>query len=314
MIKRFYFAALAAAALVGCNEKMAEMPENASESVQLTVSVPVVSTKVMSTPPEDGVETLQILVFNEYGLMEHTEYKTGSSITMTCTTGDKTIAAIVNAPKETDVLTLDELKERTFDLNVLTSETLVMFGTKDVTLSANSEVEVPVTRIPARVVLSSVTFDLQLAQPEKVSFYINAVYLINVAANASFGGGWTPNDWYHLGRYNENRTLDFRYDSVAGAAAPTALSDTYETPHYFYCLPNKTETKTRLVIEVMIAGEIYYYPITLDKVESNKSYSYNVTLNHLGTDSPDKPLEFGRATFTVDVKPWEVLDTEDVVL
>ena len=92
------------------------------------------------------------------------------------------------------------------------------------------------------------------------------------------------------------------------------VQEPYETPHHFYCLPNNTNTKTRLVIEALIGDRTYYYPITLEEVESNKSYSYNVTLRHLGTDSPDQPLEYGDVDFALEVTPWIEVKTDDVIL
>ena len=313
MSKRFYFAAMVAAALVGCNEKVEHLSSDMSDVVQVTVYVPEVQTKVVGLPSEDGVNNLQIFIFNKYGVYETSASGSGSSLTLTCTTGEKQIVALANAPQEDLVRDISDLGSRIFSLEDISAGHLVMTGMVEEDLASDAEVNVPVERIPARVVLNSVIPDFELPQHQNLSFYVEAVYLVNVAGNASYDCTVEPDQWYNLGGCDPENTLDFLYDPAV-TTRTMASQDPYETPHHFYCLPNSTETKTRLVIEAQIGGETYYYPITIDSVESNKSYSYNVTVRHLGTDSPDTPLEYGDVTFTVDVDPWVELETEDVIL
>jgi len=76
-------------------------------------------------------------------------------------------------------------------------------------------------------------------------------------------------------------------------------------PAYFYCYPNETEKKTRLVIETLIDGMVYYYPITLDKVEANNRYFYDVVLTRLGSMSPDQPVEDVLTSFVIATTNWK---------
>jgi hypothetical protein len=88
------------------------------------------------------------------------------------------------------------------------------------------------------------------------------------------------------------------------ASGVIAAGSSYTNEHYFYCYPNLTDTKTRLVVEAVVGGYTYYYPVTLDAVDANTSYDYNLTITRLGSDSPDVPVEEGTVTFTVTVKDW----------
>ena len=112
MSKQFYLAAFAAMSLVGCNEKMLEQNVPATEEVRLTVNLPQLATKVMGTPSDDAVNSLQIFVFNKYGVYETSASGSGKSLTLTCTTGDKQIMALVNADTESNVPDINTLRSR----------------------------------------------------------------------------------------------------------------------------------------------------------------------------------------------------------
>ena len=98
--------------------------------------------------------------------------------------------------------------------------------------------------------------------------------------------------------------MPFLYDSLTDGHA-LANGETYDTDHYFYCYPNQTSTKTRLVIEAEIGGQIYYYPIVLNQVLPNNQYSYNVVLTRLGVDSPDASLDRSAYTVRITMKDWK---------
>ena len=97
------------------------------------------------------------------------------------------------------------------------------------------------------------------------------------------------------------------------AAGRVSNGDSYNTEHYFYCYPNATATKTRLVIEAEVGGYTYYYPITLNAVEANTAYTYNLTITKLGSNSPDVPVADGTVNFTVTVKDWTVQNVPETI-
>ena len=118
--------------------------------------------------------------------------------------------------------------------------------------------------------------------------------------------------WFNFKGYDQSNSLVFLHDEVTGGALSTTTPK-YSTPHSFYCYPNLTDTKTRLVIQAKIGSATYYYPITLDSVVSNKMYSYNVTLKRLGSDSPDVPLTDGSYTFNLSILDWDRTTTDTVI-
>ena len=311
MSKHFYLAAFAAMSLVGCNEKMLEQNVLATEEVRLTVNLPQLATKVMGTPSDDAVNSLQIFVFNKYGVYETSASGSGKSLTLTCTTGEKQIMALVNADTESNVPDINTLRSRKANLSSMAAGDLIMSGETTDELTNDSSIEMHVKRLPSRVILNSVQTDFDLEQHKSLSFAVKSVFLINVAGDAPYSGTSTPGQWHNVADYDPVTNLPFLRDQVS--SGEITEGGVYDTRHYFYCMPNSTETKTRLVVEAEIEGDTYYYPITLEKVGQNTSYSYNLTIKRFGSDSPDVPVEDGSVTFTVEVDPWVESVVDEII-
>ena len=307
----------AAVALVGCENSL-NGPSDVQESgdpVCLTVSVSGAATKIAGDPDainDRKVNSLQVFVFNRHGIYQASDYATSDEVTLTCTTGDKKIVALVNAPKEEGVGTIQELAARVVNLEDSDEDDLVMIGSDDVTLAADTPVTIEVKRLVAKVCLNSVTLNFEEELHRDLSFEIESVYLINVAGEKAYMAENVSTKWFNFKKYDQSDCLDFLYDDVAGVALSTT-SPTYSTPHSFYCYPNLADPKTRLVIQAKIGSAVYYYPITLDSVVSNKMYSYNVTLKRLGSDSPDVPLSDGSYTFNLSILDWDRTTTDTVI-
>ena len=308
MIKKIHFAAVVAAfAIIGCAEGQIDVlsqNEESDEIVELTVNITDDLTKTTGQEYLDNiVNDVQIFVFNRYGVYETSATGEGRSVTFSCTRGHKQIVALVNAEPETDVKNIDDLKGRTSDLANVGKGELVMVGSTEADLPESSPVSIKVARLASMVVLKSVYLDFALAQHRQLSFEISSVYMINVAGDKAYMKDNEPSIWYNKGLCDPGTTLAHLYDSVEdGTLISQGLK--YETNHYFYCYPNDTATKTRLVIEALIDGNKYYYPITLDKLQSNNMYSYDVTITRLGSDSPDVPVEEAAVTYTVSLESW----------
>lgn len=316
MIKKICFAALAAAfALTGCNEKNVELDETAAgdsaDKIQLTVRVPESATKVTGTSSDDAVKDLQVFVFDKNGVYETSSQGSGSSLSLTCTTGEKTVVALVNAPQEVDVDNITELRSRTSDLKDCSPDAIVMAGELTQVLQASSSLTITVERLAAKVAVDQIRTDFELDQHKGLTFNVKAIYLVNVAGERAYLTGNTPSSWYNKGAYVAATSPSFLYDKVTSGVIADGAS--YNTRHHFYCYPNATATKTRLVVEAELGGYTYYYPVTLDKIDPNTSYTYSLTITRLGSDSPDKPVEDGTVQFSVVVKDWVEHDVDEII-
>ena len=303
MLKKLFFAAVAAVGLVGCSEKDVELGnEQNGEKVQLTVNLPQSVTKVTGAANDAQVNDLQIFVFDKNGLYETSSQGSGSTLALTCTTGEKNIVALVNAPKEGPVDNIQQLRSRTSDLSDCSATNIVMSGEVKKTLTASTTITMQVERLAAKVAVAKVSTDFELDAHKSLAFEIKSIYLINVAGERAYLSDNTPQVWYNEAQYSSSSSLQFLHDDVDDGAVSNGGS--YDKEHFFYCYPNTTSTPTRLVVEAEVGGYTYYYPLTLDTVAPNTAYTYNLTITRLGSDSPDVPVAEGTVNFTVTVKDW----------
>lgn len=312
MVKKMLVAAFAALALVGCNEKDVEIIDvRGGEKIQLTVTLPGVATKVTGTPADAQVNDVQIFVFDKNGIYEASTQSNSSTLSLTCTTGEKQVVALVNAPLEENVKNIAELRSRTADLDDCSTDNIVMSGETTATLTASTTISMQVERLAAKVAVADISTDFELDAHKELPFEIKSIYLVNVAGDRAYLSDNTPSSWYNKSQYIEDASLEFLHDAVTDGQIVNG--ENYGTEHFFYCYPNSTSTKTRLVVEAEIGGYTYYYPVTLDTVSPNTSYSYNLTITRLGSDSPDVPVAEGSVIFTVTVKDWVQQNVQETI-
>ena len=71
---------------------------------------------------------------------------------------------------------------------------------------------------------------------------------------------------------------------------------------------------TRLVIEGTVDGNVYYWPININRADGQKGiarncrYVFDVKLRRLGHTDPDIPVEIEDAQITMEVEPWEDME------
>ena len=317
MCKRLYLAALLAAfGLVGCNEKDVDLSEenagvSSGEKIQLTVNLPVAATKVTGAASDNAVGNIQVFVFDRNGVYETSSSGNGSTLSLTCTTGEKQIVALVNAPKENSVKNIKELRERTTDLKSCSANSIIMAGEVTKVLESSSTVTMSVGRIAAKVSVDKVKTNFTLDQHKQLPFKIKSIYLINVAGDRAYLSDNVPSTWYNAGKHIASSAPSFLHDDVTSGTIANGSS--YNTEHYFYCYPNTTSTKTRLVVEAEVGGYLYYYPVTIDRIDPNTAYTYSLTITRLGSDSPDKPIKEGTVQFNVTVKDWVEQNVEEII-
>ncbi len=322
-MKRIFFTAAVLAVISGtsCTKDENAVPAQVGEvgEATLLVSVPVNATKATSVGDEDAVSSLQVFVFRtEDGALD--AYNSGENVntlTVNCTTGEKDIVALVNAPDLTDVTTLAGLKATVSDLSDNAIGKFVMYGIDEkVNVAAGSSYEaILVSRLVARIGISKITNDFSLPQYQETELLIKGIYLVNAVGDVQYDGTSSPSVWYNKGG-NLNEQTALLYDGCSDTRL--YYGDSYSTPHYFYCYPNPTETEsdeasfTRLVVETTLDGTTRYYPINIEGVESNHAYDIELTITRLGSSSADEAISMEDAVFTITVTDWTVETTETV--
>ena len=168
---------------------MEEKRYNPEDYFDLKVSLPHIETKVSeknSPGTPDAINTLQVFVFDEAGVLEASDMKESESVVLTCKAGPKKVVSLVNAPEVTDVTTYSELCTASSFLDDNTIDSMVMSGETEVNLTATSSVTIPVSRIAAKVVLRQVVNNFKFKADQDAEFLVTHVYLLNVGAERGF--------------------------------------------------------------------------------------------------------------------------------
>ena len=325
-IRLFIAAFLLLAAASGCSKENIAPDSSWQEVFPIEISIPQPAVKASPAPDETKVNSLQIYVFRSNGGLEAYGKAMSSKVVTQCTSGPKVIVALANAPDIRDARTKAELDARISDLKANSPGSFVMYGTVSREVSASSgTITIPVTRMVARVSIQKITNRLDLPQYAGSSIQIRRIYLVNAAGNMKYGDtsydvksvkadAFTPTVWYNTGACKGDGDLPALLNSRELSSATASPSAPYTVAHYFYCYPNPTATDsqtgtaryTRLVVEVSIDGRLCYYPISIPGIKNNHTYNISeLVITHIGSDSPDTPITYNEASFTVTVNPWQ---------
>ena len=306
-MKKCFFV-LAAVACCACSKGVAESSVKKGEIVELSFSVPVAATKVSGVIPENDVESLQVFVFGTDGQVQSSGMAEENSLTLTCTTGDKNVAAIVNSPELQGVNTLEELKSRMSDFADNSIGHFVMSGLEPKTLLSSGPVEISVSRLVSKVTLKSVTRSFKLAQHQDMEFELLSVFLTNVPEQIGYCSAIQSGTLINEGESDMDAiTLacgDLLYDEIG---VPVAQNESEEIGNYLYCYPNmmsETDKPAYLVAQTRLGETVYYYSVELPEMESNKCYNVSLTVTMPGTLTPDVPVKKEDAVFSVIVSDW----------
>ena len=317
-MKRILFFAAALAATVACNKDLPvqqenqTLPQEDAKRHELTVKVAGhnLATKATTITGEATVNDLQVFVFRK-GKDELDAYgnvKSATQLSISCTTGEKDVIAIVNAPDMKDVATKSALLAKVSQLSNNSLTNFEMIGSTTATVPAESGITIAVDRLAARVVIKKITRDFTSPALQAVDFTIDAIYLVNAAGDLNFGKDGAPSKWYNTAK-NKSELATLLVDTPAAAVAN---KESHATAHYFYAYPNLNSTEdeivdTRLVVETTLDGRKYFYPINMPKMDSNKSYEINeLKITRPGSDDPDKPIVIVDQDFKITVNDWTV--------
>ena len=307
-MKKCFFV-LAAVACCACSKGVTSSLDVKDEVVELNFSVPVAATKVSGSVVEDAVKSLQVFVFGADGQVQSSGSANQNSLTLTCTTGEKSIAAIVNSPAVTGINNIDQLNSSMSEFENNSVGSFVMTGLEGVTLTASGSVEVPVSRLVSKVTLSAVTRSFKLAQHQEMEFEVTSAFLTNVPEKIGYFQALQSGQLINEGETDMNAIIDasgeLLYDEFS---IPIAQGETEEIGNYFYCYPNMLTNPDKpayLVAETRLGDGVYYYSVELPKMESNKCYNVSLIVTMPGTLTPNIPVEKGNAEFSVVVSDWE---------
>ena len=334
-MRRIFLAVILMLSVLSCMEKMP-----AGSSAQLEVMVitqPALQTRAsyaVSMPYESRVTSVQVLVFDEDGILEaYSDLGTDRSGSLNVGLGKKEVWAVVNAEDVSSVTSVEELSALTVDLSSNDfSKGFVMSGNShcSVDASGGSICTVEVERLLSRVSLTRISNSLPSSYGDMT---VMDVFLCNVAGSGSLAGNAEPSIWYNKeGRSDESPRNEDSVIGIGGHLASCAPL-TYvhvgspvrnggslqpALPFLLYAFPNASENepdgyhgsfvpqRTVLAVSVMVEDAMYYYPVSIEGFmsERNTAYSVSLTIAGPGTDDPNLPVRKTDLEIIADVNRW----------
>ena len=317
-------------------------PEKTEEFGSLTINLtsPATQTKadVTALTCESKVNKMRVMIYNSennivkdevlsspFNSLSIDKIKVGQysvyAIANTCSTLSST-PGIAQAPEDLNykTITLDDcsLNENTgFVMSDSRTSVSVTAGTTP------QAVNLSVTRFPARIRLVSVTNSI----PDFLGdVTVERAMIVNGYSRWNVVGSGKPSIAVNPAGRNATSGEIITTAEQADYASHTfwAVPQTDKTithsagtktyNHCFYSFPNSVTTdvttsgtgggKARLVVAARVDGTVYYYPVTFDSLERNKSYDVMLTISGLGSEDPNVPVQKGAAGISITVKDW----------
>ncbi len=317
--------AIIAGTLSSCNKNCYSIaPESNAVDMKFNILSTAYTKAGASDVKEADIKNTQIFVFRNDGSLD--AYKSAdaaSDITVSCTTGEKEIYALVNAPAEASVTSKSELLAKTSLLTDNNTDGLVMIGKLTAKLEAAGSFNIPVRRIVAKLSINQISANFTSEAYKNMSFKINSIYAINAVGDINYGLDAEPTEWINKTAFCDTDAKVLLYQNTNDKEVTS--DSPFDTPACFYVYPNKTEQDsqaeefcprfTRIVVETTLGDKKYYYPISIPGIESNKTYTItNLTVTRPGSVSPDVPVTSYECTFSVTIVDWETGTQEEMTI
>lgn len=260
-------------------------PELAPVTIRLTGSA--VKTKAAgesyATEAERAIKSIQFLVYDEKGSLIGEQRKSnGGDLVLYLPVGYLKIHTLVNMPyydlesvsSEEKLLKISSHLSDSYKIEAKGMQ-MYGFGTLDHSKDG-SRLDIEVKRHAAK---------LQIGQVKNMMLVngvtIKNIYLINVVGDCQIDGSALANNskWYNkrqIQPYNEVKDYNIlNVDRRINPRETWGSIDPYSCNFYMY--PNvSADYKTRLIFDVTIDGDDYYYPFTLPTIKGNQLYRVNL--------------------------------------
>ena len=304
------------AGAVSCNKTDSPaQTEGTPAELTLNISNGAFTKATINDANENKVNNVQIFVFRKDGELDAYATSTQKNdIKVSCTTGPKDVYALVNAPDGSKISKKSELEATTSKLSDNSLTNFVMIGSKPIDMTPSVNETIMVSRIAARLTVSKITASFTSLAYKQMEFKVNRIYVVNAAGDVNYKlEKKAPTTWFNKMAYTTSDVDALLYADATDTKITEATP--YDTPTSFYTYPNSTQTDsqaeefsarfTRVVVETILGGKTYYYPVSIENIESNKYYNIkNLTITRPGSLSPDTPVSSLECTVSIEVKEW----------
>lgn len=344
MKRILFLAAAGLLALAACSELDDRKERSGEGSLVISVrSGAGTFTKADTNPSgkDADIHDIQLFLFTADGALYRRETLTGQETTKTLDrvkAGTYEIVAVANAPELAEITQKSALEQAEINLGLnQPDQGFLMYGQTDggVAVTGGSttpaRAEIMLRRHVGRVRLTTVENGIPAAYG---SLKVEYAFLENGFGTWTYGGVGEPKDYVnHAGRKQGRNTSANAADFIASAAdagyaaltfqslARTVAggkTETFNIP--FYSLPNKHTAATdhftgatsgdacaRLVLKAAYGegdAQSWYYPVTIENLERNKSYDVSFIIHGPGSPDPNQKVENGNLEVVITVDPW----------
>ncbi len=306
------------------NTEAAGKDETVSASLTVSVNGCGFTRSSASETDEVHVGNVQIFVFRNNGELDaYASSSEKSGIKISCTTGEKIITAIVNAPDLSSITSHSELMSTKSRLTDNSIGNFIMLGEVTTAIGADETVEISVSRIVSRVSVEKISAAFTSEAYKKKEFKVTRIYVTNVAGDINYGLDGVSESWLNKRGYTQSPADALLYDDIEDTAVTE--DKPYDGHTCFYVYPNTLNEDpndddndarmTRLVVETTLGGITYYYPVRIPGIGSNKTYTIrNMTVTRPGSADPDTPVSSDECSFSITVKDWEEGTSQDLTI
>ncbi len=290
-------------------------------------------TKVSLSAAEDGIRNLDIFVFRDdifrkldcYQRFSGMEQWEGSVISGN---GGRIITAVANCPYGRNDWTLLTSRSALEKVPVRLEDEIRGYPMMSGEIRVNTDEgfrtaeKLVLQPYASEIILNSISCDFRGKAYEGERITGVKVYLTNVNAECSIleeEGEPSPRRIINSGRLNEDDLMKFNDSSlIMGSVTEEVGTEAIHPDIRLWCYtsnrPKETPgtPHTRLVIEGSISGQVYYWPIDINReadseagVWRNRRYIYDVVIRCKGASSPDIPVRSGDITIRQKTKEWE---------
>ena len=141
---------------------------------------------------------------------------------------------------------------------------------------------------------------------------LKRVYLINAVGERTVAGEYENAKWYNLGKFVSGDCNGLLLEE----AERQIQSEGSELNYCFYTYPNSDiSSPVRLVAEIAIGSDTWYYPVTIPAVLANNRYIVsNLKITRIGVDDPDQKIDYADGGISIEVKSWEDINVGEVII
>ena len=307
----------------------------------LTLSLASDQTKATTSSEnsDNTINTADVFIFRntapssaDYQKLETHKRFSGNELddlTVTTTTGPKTICVIVNGHMESfnGVTDLTTFRNLYTNLSNELIGSFTMYGQIEETLGTSSSISLTVKRHISRITVTSIKTEFGGTPYEGMTLSNIKLYLVNAhAQKIIYNNAQSPSTplIYNYTKLIGNDSNGTKEPNLIFKPLEGKIDDTgNSTSHHFYCYSNETDNIancTKMVIQGDLGGITYYYPILINQagyghnaecghygVKRNATYSYGVTITRPGSLDPNTPLVPGSLDLSINISDWAVI-------